>query len=50
MKLPRKISLIFLAFGSILPISAEKLNFDNINLDQLKDEQNTYQPKDKLDK
>jgi len=48
-KLPKALSLIPLAFGSILSVSAQEYNFDNIKFDQVEDSQNTYQPKDKLD-
>ena len=50
MKLPKALSLISLAFGSILSVSADEYKFDNIKYDQFKEEQNNYQPKDKLDK
>ena len=49
MKLPKALSLIPLAFGSILSVSAQEYKFDNIKFDQIEDSQNTYQPKDKLD-
>ena len=49
MKLPRALSLIPFAFGSILSVSAQEYKFDNIKFDQVEDSQNTYQPKDKLD-
>ena len=49
MKLPKALSLIPLAFGSILSVSAQEYKFDNIKFDQVEDSQNTYQPKDKLD-
>ena len=49
MKLPKALSLIPLAFGSILPLSAQEYKFDNIKFDQVEESQNTYQPKDKLD-
>ena len=49
MKLPKAISLIPLAFGSILSVSAQEYKFDNIKFDQVETSQNTYQPKDKLD-
>jgi len=48
-KLPKALSLIPLAFGSILSVSAQEYKFDNIKFDQVEDSQNTYQPKDKLD-
>ena len=37
------------AFGSILSISANELEFENIQFDQFENSQKTYQPKDKLD-
>ena len=49
MKLPRALSLIPFAFGSILSVSAQEYKFDNIKFDQVEESQNTYQPKDKLD-
>ena len=49
MKLPKALSLIPLAFGSILSVSAQEYKFDNIKFDQLEESQDTYQPKDKLD-
>ena len=49
MKLPKALSLIPLAFGSILSVSAQEYKFDNIKFDQVEESQNTYQPKDKLD-
>ena len=49
MKLPKALSLIPFAFGSILSVSASEYKFDNIKFDQVKNEQNIYEPKDKLD-
>ena len=49
MKLPKALSLIPLAFGSILSVSAQEYKFDNTKFDQVENIQNTYQPKDKLD-
>ena len=49
MKLPKAIPLIPLAFGSILPVLANDYEFENINLNQIQNEQNIYEPKDKLD-
>ena len=49
MKLPKALSLIPLAFGSVLSVSAQEYKFDNIKFDQVEESQNTYQPKDKLD-
>ena len=49
MKLPKALTLIPFAFGSILPVSAEEYNFENIKFNQDENEQNIYEPKDKLD-
>ena len=49
MNLLRVFPLIPLAFGSISPVTANEYKFENIKYDQFKEEQNTYQPKDKLD-
>ena len=49
MKLPKALSLLPIAFGSILSVSASEYKFDNIKFDQVKNEQNIYKPKDKLD-
>ena len=49
MKIPKALSLIPLAFGSILSVSANEYKFEEIKLDQVENSQNIYQPKDKLD-
>ena len=49
MKLPKAISFLPLAFGSIFSVSAQEYKFDNTKFDQVENIQNTYQPKDKLD-
>ena len=49
MKSPKVLSLISLAFGSILSVSANEYIFEDITFDQVENSQNTYQPKDKLD-
>ena len=49
MKLPKALSIISLAFGSILSVSAQEYKFDDIKFDQIDNAQNIYQPKDKLD-
>ena len=49
MKLPKALSLIPLAFGSILSVSANEYKFENIKFDQVDNKQNIYQPEDKLD-
>ena len=49
MQLSKKLFLIYLVFSWIFSVEAEDYKFENIKLDQVKDLQNTYQPKDKLD-
>ena len=49
MKLPKALSLITLAFGSIISVSAEEYKFEDIKFDQIENKHNIYQPKDKLD-
>ena len=49
MKLPKALSLLPLAFGSILSVSANEYKFEEIKFDQVENKQNIYQPKDKLD-
>ena len=49
MKIPKVLSIIPIAFGSFLAVSADEYKFDNIKFDQAENAQNTYQPKDKLD-
>ena len=49
MNLLKILSLVPLAFGSILPVTANEYKFENIKYNQYKEEQNTYIPKDKLD-
>ena len=49
MKFLKALSIIPIAFGSFLAVSAEEYKFDNIKFDQAENAQNTYQPKDKLD-
>ena len=50
MKLFKISSLLPLAVGSMMPISANEYQFDNIKYDQIENNQNIYEPKDKLDK
>ena len=50
MKLLSSFQIIPFAIGSFLPLSAGELNYKNINFDQVENKQNSYQPKDKLDK
>ena len=49
MKLPKALSLLPLAFGSILSASANEYKFEEIKFNQVENKQNIYQPKDKLD-
>jgi len=48
-KIPKKISLLAFIFSSILSTSANEYQFENIKYDQIKEDQNTYQPRDKFD-
>ena len=49
MKILKALTIVPLAFGSILSVSANEYKFDNIKFDQVENTQNIYQPKDKLD-
>ena len=49
MNLPKTSTLLALAFGSILPLSANEYKFEEIKFDQSENKQNIYDPKDKLD-
>ena len=49
MKLLNLLSLTSFAFVPILSISANEFEFENISFDELKDEEDKYKPKDKLD-
>ena len=49
MKIPKALSVLSFAFGTILSASANEYQFENIKLNQVENEQNIYQPKDKLD-
>ena len=49
MKLPKSLTLLALAFGSILPLSANEYKFEEIKFDQTENKQDIYEPKDKLD-
>ena len=49
MKLPKALYILPLTIGPILYVSASEYEFENIKLNELSKEQNTYQPKDKLD-
>jgi len=48
-EIPKRISLLAITLSSTLSLPAEEYKFDNIKYDQFKEEQNIYQPKDKLD-
>ncbi len=50
MKLPTTFSLITISLCTINSISSEEYKFQEIKFDQAKNKQNTYEPKDKLDK
>ena len=50
MKLSKLSSLLTLAFGSILPLSANEYKFEDIKFDQVENKQDIYVPKEKLDK
>jgi len=50
MKLSKLSSLLTLAFGSILPLSANEYKFEDIKFDQVKNKQDIYIPTNKLDK
>jgi len=45
----KALSLIPIAFGSVLSVSANEYKFEEIKFDQVENKQNIYQPKDKLD-
>ena len=49
MKLPRALTLILIAFGSILSVSANEYQFEEIKFDQIANQQNIYETKGKLD-
>ena len=49
MKLPKALYILPLTIGPILYVSASEYEFENIKLNQVSKEQNTYQPKGKLD-
>ena len=50
MNLYKTFSLIAIALGSTLPLSANEYQFEEIKFDQVKYKQDKYVPKDKLDK
>ena len=49
MKLSEAFCLLPLAIGTIISVSASEYEFENIKYYQFKEEQNIYEPKDKLD-
>jgi hypothetical protein len=48
-KLPKALSILPLAFGTVLSVSANEYKFEDIKFDQVENKQNIYEPKDKLD-
>ena len=50
MNLLKITSLLPIALGSILPLSANEYKFEDIKFDEVENKQNIYEPKDKLDK
>ena len=50
MNLSKTFYLITIALGSTLPLSANEYQFDNIKFDQVENNQDIYEPKNKLDK
>ena len=50
MKLSKFIPFLTFTLGSVLPISAEEYQFQDFKFDEVKNKQDVYQPKDKLDK
>ena len=49
MRFFKALSLIPIAFGSLLSVLAKEYNFEEFNFDQVENNQNKYEPKDKLD-
>ena len=49
MNLFKTSALLAFSFGSLLPLSANEYKFEEIKFDQVENNQNIYQPKDKLD-
>jgi len=45
----KSLSLIPIAFGSFLSVSANEYNFEEFKFDQVENKQDIYEPKDKLD-
>ena len=50
MNLSKTSALLAFFLGSILPLSANEYEFEEINFDHVKNKQDIYEPKDKLDK
>ena len=50
MKFFKVLSLIPFSFGTILSLSANEYNFENIKFDYAENLKNTYKAQDKLDK
>ena len=50
MRFIKSLSLIPIAFGSFLSVSANEYNFEEFKFDQVENKQDIYVPKDKLDK
>ena len=49
MRFIKSLSLISIAFGSFLSVSANENNFEEFKFDQVENKQDIYEPKDKLD-
>ena len=49
MRFIKSLSLIPIAFGSFLSVSANEYNFEEFKFDQVENKQDVYEPKDKLD-
>ena len=50
MRFIKALSLIPIAFGSVLYVSANEYKFEEFKFDQVENKQYMYKPKDKLDK
>ena len=49
MKIPKTLQFLAIALTSIFPASADEYKFNNIKYEHFQEEQNLYEPKDKLD-
>ena len=49
MRFIKSLSIIPIAFGSFLSVSANEYNFEEFKFDQVENKQDIYEPKDKLD-